>query len=173
MIVSLIVATPINLAIGKNNQLIWNLPKDMKFFMETTTGHPVIMGRKNYESIPKKFRPLKNRTNVIITRNKKYAADGCIVVNSIEGSIKALEKENYEEVFVIGGGEIYKRFLENNLIDRMYITHIEQAFDGDTFFPKVDFSQWASVTIMTHIKDEENPHNFKVIQYEKKKIKLL
>jgi dihydrofolate reductase len=173
MIVSLIVATPINLAIGKNNQLIWNLPKDMKFFMETTTGHPVIMGRKNYESIPKKFRPLKNRTNVIITRNKKYAADGCIVVNSIEDSIKVLEKENYEEVFVIGGGEIYKRFLENNLIDRMYITHIEQAFDGDTFFPKVDFSQWASVTIMTHVKDEENPHNFKVIQYEKKKIKLL
>ena len=69
------------------------------------------MGRKNYESIPKKFRPLKNRTNVIITRNKKYAADGCIVVNNLEDSIKALAKENYEEVFVIGGGEIYKRFL--------------------------------------------------------------
>ena len=173
MIVSLIVATPSNLAIGKNNQLIWNLPKDMKFFMETTTGHPVIMGRKNYESIPKKFRPLKNRTNVIITRNKKYAADGCIVVNNLEDSIKALAKENYEEVFVIGGGEIYKRFLEKNLIDRMYVTHIDQAFDGDTFFPEVDYSQWDSDTIMTHDKDEENPHSFKVIRYEKRKIKLL
>ena len=83
MIVSLIVAIPSNLVIGKNNNLIWNLPKDMKFFMETTTGHPVIMGRKNYESIPKKYRPLKNRVNVIITRNKSYKAEGCIVVNSL------------------------------------------------------------------------------------------
>lgn len=168
MIISLIVATPSNLAIGKNNQLIWNLPKDMKFFMETTTGHPVIMGRKNFESIPKKFRPLKNRTNVIITRNKNYAADGCIIVNNIEDSIKALEKENNEEVFVIGGGEIYKRFLEKKLIDRMYITHIEQVFDGDTFFPKIDFTEWESSTLITHNKDEENPHSFKVIQYNKK-----
>jgi dihydrofolate reductase len=168
MIVSLIVATPTNLAIGKNNQLIWNLPKDMKFFMETTTGHPVIMGRKNFESIPKKFRPLRNRTNVIVTRNKEYTADGCIVVNNIEDSLKALEIENNKEVFVIGGGEIYKRFLEKKLIDRMYITHIEQAFDGDTFFPEIDFSQWIPSTVMSHIKDEKNPHSFKVVQYEKK-----
>ena len=111
MIVSLIVAIPTNLAIGKNNQLIWDLPKDMKFFMETTTGNPVIMGRKNYESIPEKYRPLKNRLNVIITRNKNYKADGCIVVNNILDSLKALSIKNYEEVFVIGGGEIYKRFL--------------------------------------------------------------
>ena len=94
MIVSLIVAIPKNLAIGKNNNLIWNLPVDMKFFMETTTGHPVIMGRKNYESIPKKYRPLKNRTNVIITRNTDYKAKGCFVVNSIEDSLKLISSLN-------------------------------------------------------------------------------
>ncbi len=167
MIVSLIVAIPTNLAIGKNNQLIWDLPKDMKFFMETTTGHPVIMGRKNYESIPEKYRPLKNRLNVIITRNKNYKADGCIVVNNILDSLKALSVKNYEEVFVIGGGEIYKRFLENDLIDRMYITHIDESFDGDTFFPKVDYNKWNGKTIMNHTKDKENPHSFIVTVYEK------
>ena len=168
MIVSLIVATPNNLVIGKNNQLIWNLPKDMKFFMDTTTGHPVIMGRKNYESIPEKYRPLKNRLNVIITRNKNYTANGCIVVNNILDSIKALAEKKYEEVFVIGGGEIYKRFLENELIDRMYITHIDESFDGDTFFPVVDYNKWNSKTILIHNKDEKNPHNFKVVVYEKR-----
>ena len=84
MIVSLIVAISKNKVIGKNNQLIWNLPKDMKFFMDTTLGHPVIMGRKNFESIPEKFRPLKNRTNIIITRNKNYEALDCKVVHSIK-----------------------------------------------------------------------------------------
>ena len=167
MIISLIVAVPNNLAIGRNNKLIWNLPKDMKFFMDSTIGHPVIMGRKNYESIPEKYRPLKNRVNVIITRNKNFSAEGCLVVNSIEESIKVLREKDLEEVFIIGGGEIYKRFLEKNLIDRMYITHINESFEGDTFFPKIDFSSWKSTTIMDHIKDLENPHDFKIIRYDK------
>ena len=167
MIVSLIVAIPNNLAIGKNNKLIWNLPKDMKFFMDTTIGHPVIMGRKNFESIPEKYRPLKNRVNVIITRNKNYSAKECIVVNNIEDSIEILKDKGLKEVFIIGGGEIYKRFLENNLIDRMYITHINESFEGDTFFPKVDFDSWKSTKIMNHIKDLENPHDFRIIRYDK------
>ena len=168
MIVSLIVAIPSNLVIGKNNNLIWNLPKDMKFFMETTTGHPVIMGRKNYESIPEKYRPLKNRVNVIITRNKSYKAHGCIVVNSIEDSLTAIEKSNINEAFVIGGGEIYKRFLEKDLIKRMYVTHINESFNGDTYFPDIDFKKWDATHIMSHSKDQENPHDFKVMMYEKK-----
>ena len=168
MIVSLIVAIPSNLVIGKNNNLIWNLPKDMKFFMETTTGHPVIMGRKNYESIPEKYRPLKNRVNVIITRNKSYKAEGCIVVNSIEESLNALEKSKINEAFVIGGGEIYKRFLEKKLIQRMYVTHINESFDGDTYFPEINFKEWNTTQIMSHTKDQENPHDFKVMLYEKK-----
>ena len=167
MIVSLIVAIPKNLAIGKNNNLIWNLPVDMKFFMETTTGHPVIMGRKNYESIPKKYRPLKNRTNVIITRNTDYKAKGCIVVNSIEDSLKCLKEHDENEIFVIGGGEIYRRFLEKNLIDRMYITHIDEKFDGDTYFPEINYDEWSSRTIMEYPRDLENPHSFKIVVYEK------
>tara|TARA_B100001287_G_scaffold78044_1_gene64928 strand:- start:3380 stop:3883 length:504 start_codon:yes stop_codon:yes gene_type:complete len=167
MIVSLIVAIPSNLAIGKNNKLIWNLPRDMKFFMDTTIGHPVIMGRKNYESIPKKFRPLKNRTNVIITRNKNFKAEGCLVVNSIESSLEILKKKNLKEVFVIGGGEIYRRFLEKNLINRMYITHINENFEGDTFFPKIELSNWDSKIIMNYNKDDNNPHDFRIVRYDK------
>ena len=167
MIVSLIVAISNNKVIGKNNQLIWNLPKDMKFFMDTTLGHPVIMGRKNFESIPEKFRPLKNRTNIIITRNKNYEALDCKVVHSIKESLKCMDFGN-EEVFVIGGGEIYRKFLELDLIDKMYITHIDEFFDGDTFFPDFNLDKWISKEILNHQKDNENPHNFKVIEYYKK-----
>ena len=167
MIVSLIVAISNNKVIGKNNQLIWNLPKDMKFFMDTTLGHPVIMGRKNFESIPEKFRPLKNRTNIIITRNKNYEALDCKVVHSIEESLKCMDFGN-EEVFVIGGGEIYRKFLELDLIDKMYITHIDEFFDGDTFFPDFNLDKWISKEILNHQKDNEDPHDFKVIEYYKK-----
>lgn len=167
MIVSLIVAISNNKVIGKNNQLIWNLPKDMKFFMDTTLGHPVIMGRKNFESIPEKFRPLKNRTNIIITRNKNYEALDCKVVHSIKESLKCMDFGN-EEVFVIGGGEIYRKFLELDLIDKMYITHIDEFFDGDTFFPDFNLDKWISKEILNHQKDNENPHDFKVIEYYKK-----
>ena len=127
----------------------------------------VIMGRKNYESIPKKYRPLKNRKNVIITRNKSYKAEGCVIVNSIDESLKVLNNIENKEVFVIGGGEIYKKFLEKGFIDRMYITHIDEYFDGDTFFPEVNYKSWKSSKIHDHSKDEVNPHDFKIMVYDK------
>ena len=167
MIISIIVAISKNQVIGKNNQLIWHLPKDMKYFMDTTMDTVVIMGRKNYESIPKKYRPLKNRKNVIITRNKSYKAEGCTVVNSIDESLKVLNNIENKEVFVIGGVEIYKKFLEKGLIDRMYVTHIDEYFDGDTFFPEVNYESWKSSEILVHIKDEVNPHDFKIMVYDK------
>ena len=167
MIISIIVAISKNQVIGKNNQLIWHLPKDMKFFMDTTMNTVVIMGRKNYESIPKKYRPLKNRKNVIITRNKYYKAENCVVVNSIDESLKFLTNVEKKEVFVIGGGEIYKKFLEKGLIDRMYITHIDEQFDGDTFFPEINYSSWKSSEFLNHRKDEINPHDFKIMVYNK------
>ena len=167
MIISIIVAISKNQVIGKNNQLIWNLPKDMKYFMDTTMNTTVIMGRKNYESIPKKYRPLKNRNNVIITRNKSYKAEGCLVVNSIEESMESLRNIENKEVFVIGGGEIYKKFLEKGLIDRMYITHIDEQFDGDTFFPEINYDSWQSSELLNHKKDESNPHDFKIMVYNK------
>ena len=167
MIISIIVAISKNQVIGKNNQLIWHLPKDMKFFMDTTMDTVVIMGRKNYESIPQKYRPLKNRKNVIISRNNSYKAKGCVVVNSIDESLKFLNNIKSNEVFVIGGGEIYKKFLEKGLVDRMYVTHIEEYFDGDTFFPDVNYDNWKSTEILAHRKDENNPHDFKIMVYDK------
>ena len=167
MIVSLIVAISNNRAIGKDNQLIWQLPKDMKFFMDSTTSHPVIMGRKNYESIPEKYRPLRNRTNIIITRNKSFEANGCLVVNSIEESLRCMNFRDTEEIFVIGGGEIYKKFLDLNLIDRMYITHIDEFFEGDTFFPKIELSEWKEVKIDKRKKDENHNYDFTFIRYDK------
>ena len=167
MIISIIVAISKNQVIGKNNQLIWNLPKDMKYFMDTTMNTTVIMGRKNYESIPKKYRPLKNRNNIIITRNKSYKAEGCLVVNSVEESLESLRNVENKEVFVIGGGEIYKKFLEKGLIDRMYITHIDEQFDGDTFFPEINYDSWQSSEFLNHKKDESNPHDFKIMVYNK------
>lgn len=168
MIISLIVATAKNRVIGKNNQLIWHLPKDMKFFMDTTIYHPVIMGRKNFESIPEKYRPLKNRDNIIITRNRNYTAEGCAIVHSIEESIEYVNKNlKTNELFIIGGGEIYKKCLEMNVVDRMYITHIETAFDGDTFFPEINGENWLTETIMKHAKDDKNPHDFNIVRYNK------
>ena len=112
MVVSLIVAVSENKVIGKDNDLVWHLPTDMKFFKDTTKGHFVIMGRRNYESIPHKYRPLPNRTNVIVTRQDNYKAEGCLVVNSVEEAIKLAQKSGDKEPFVIGGGQIYKHAIE-------------------------------------------------------------
>ena len=138
MIVSIIVAVSENNVIGKDNSLIWHLPADMKFFKEKTTGHCIITGRKNYESIPEKFRPLPNRTNIVITRQKNYIAPGAIVVGSLE---EAFEKNlqigaDADEVFIIGGAEIFKQSM--HLVDKLYITRIHHNFDGDVFFPDID-----------------------------------
>ena len=115
MIVSLIVAASENQVIGKDNDLIWDLPKDMNYFKSTTQGHHVIMGRKNFESIPHKYRPLPNRINVIVTRQSSYEAEGSVVVNSIEEALRIAKEAQDKEPFIIGGGEIYRYALENDL----------------------------------------------------------
>ena len=139
MKVSLIVAVSENYVIGKDNDLIWHLPKDMRFFKETTTGHHVIMGRKNFESIPHKFRPLPNRTNIVITRQLDYKAEGCVVVNSIEEALKVAKRNGDDEAFIIGGGQIYKLAIDAGLVDRIYLTKVHHCFDGDTIFPELNF----------------------------------
>ena len=128
MKVSLIVAVAKNGVIGKDNDLIWSLPKDMRFFKETTLGHYVIMGRKNYESIPERFRPLPNRTNVVITRQSDYQAEGCVVVNSLENALELAQHNGDDEPFIIGGGQIYKLALERNLVDKIYFRFISLKF---------------------------------------------
>ena len=166
MRVSLIVAVSENGVIGKDNDLIWHLPKEMKFFKDTTQGHHVIMGRKNFESIPHKFRPLPNRTNVIVTRQSGYIAEDCIVVNSVEESIEVAKKNGDTEPFVIGGGQIYKVALENNLIDRIYLTRIHHAFEGDTFFPTLS-EDWIVVAREDNKSDVKNKYDYSFLVLEK------
>ena len=167
MKVSLIVAVSQNGMIGKDNDLIWHLPKDMKFFKDTTMGHHVIMGRKNFESIPHKFRPLPNRTNIVITRQSDYKAEDSIVVNSVEESLKVAKSNAENEAFIIGGGQIYKLALEANLIDRIYLTRIHHSFDGDTFFPELN-SDWEEIKREDCFKDNNHKYDYSFIVLEKK-----
>lgn len=166
MIVSLIVAASENQVIGKDNDLIWDLPKDMNYFKTTTQGHHVIMGRKNFESIPHKYRPLPNRINVIVTRQSSYEAEGSVVVNSIEEALKIAEEAQDKEPFIIGGGEIYRYALENDLVDRVYLTRVHKEFDGDTYFPELK-EHWELVHSEKHFADERHICDFTYLIYEK------
>jgi dihydrofolate reductase len=166
MKVSLIVAVANNGVIGKDNDLIWHLPNDMKFFKQTTTAHHVIMGRKNFESIPERFRPLPNRTNVIITRNSDYKAEGCVVVNSVEQALEVAKQNGDTQPFIIGGGQIYKLALENNLVDKIYLTKVHQNFDGDTFFPELN-NEWKEVNKTVNKADEKHAYDYDFITLER------
>lgn len=164
--VKLIVAVDSNNGIGKNNNLPWHLPADMKFFKETTVGSVVVMGRKNYESIPERFRPLPNRENVVLTKQKDFNAPNCIVFNSLEECLEQYENNGYLEVWIIGGGQIYKEALDKNLVDEMYVTHIIGEFGCDTFFPEIDLDFWSNMEmIQQNTSDEKNPHSFSIIKY--------
>lgn len=168
MIVASIAAVAENRAIGKGNDLIWDLPDDMKFFMDTTKGHHIITGRKNYESIPHKFRPLKNRVNIVVTRDAAYDAPGAVVLTDIHEAIALARTAGEDECFVIGGGEIYALALRENLLDRMYITHVHDTFDADTYYPEFDPSQWTATVLAEHAVDERHPHAFTIVRYDRK-----
>ena len=165
--VALIVAVAENGVIGKDNDLIWHLPKDMRFFKETTIGHHVIMGRKNFESIPHKYRPLTDRTNIVITRQLGFKAEGCIVVNSVVAALDIAKNNGDTEPFIIGGGQIYKISLEQNLVDRIYLTKIHHNFDGDTFFPELN-SEWKEINREDCFSDEKNKYDYSFLVLEKK-----
>tara|TARA_Y100000782_G_scaffold115604_1_gene161405 strand:- start:9251 stop:9769 length:519 start_codon:yes stop_codon:yes gene_type:complete len=165
--VSLIAAVAENAAIGKDNDLIWYLPRDLKFFKDTTAGHAVIMGRRNYHSIPEKYRPLPGRENIVVTFQEAFAAPGCKVTNSVEEAIELAIKDGDEEPFIIGGGQIYKYALEQDLVDRLYITRVHESFDGDTFFPSYDESKWQLVWSEKHDPDHRHKYGFTFYQYDK------
>ena len=165
MSISIIVAVGSNNAIGKNNDLIWHLPADMKFFKEKTTGHCIITGRKNYESIPLKFRPLSNRTNIIITRKKDYDAPGAIIVDSIDAAITTAKSLSKDELFIIGGGDIFRQSL--HLADTIYLTRIHHSFEADVFFPDLNMNEWKEVSKVNGIKDEKNPYDFTFFVYKR------
>ena len=165
MTVSLIVAVSENNVIGKDRDLIWHLPNDMRFFKKTTLGHYVIMGRKNFESIPHKYRPLSQRTNVIISRNKDYKAPGCIVVNTIEDAIALAKTDGDLEPFIIGGGEIYNLALKNNLINKIYLTRVHKIFEGDTYFPRLS-DEWKEIDRVECKSDDKHVCDYTFLVYK-------
>jgi dihydrofolate reductase len=165
MILSAIAALSKNRVIGRNNDLPWRLPDDMKFFMETTKGHHVIMGRKNYDSLKDKFKPLPNRTNIIITRQKDLHAPGCIVLHDIQSAIALAEKNGETECFIIGGSEIYN--LAMPFTTRLYLTEIDAHIEGDTHFPAIDKNQWKEKARRHHPKDERHAYAFDIVTYDK------
>lgn len=154
MIVTIVVAISENNAIGKNNQLLWHLPADLKHFRLITTGHTVIMGRKTYDSVGK---PLPNRRNIIITR-QDITIEGCEVVKSIEAALALCADE--EEVFIVGGAEIYRQAM--HLTDRIYLTIVHQKFEADSFFPEINYNEWRETEREDHQPDEKNklPYSF-------------
>ncbi len=166
MNLSIIVATDENFLIGNNNTLPWHLPADMKFFKEKTTGHCVITGRKNYESIPEKFRPLPNRTNIIISRQLNYKAQGAMVVSIPEEALQKAKEKNDDEVFIIGGGEIFKMFLP--MVNKIYLTMIHHKFTGNVFFPEINFSEWLLLKKESFEPDEKNKFPFSINELTRK-----
>ena len=165
MIVSLIAALSENRVIGKNNDLPWRLPDDMKYFMETTSGHYVIMGRKNYQSLPEKFRPLPNRTNIVITRSSDFSAPGCQVVHTLVDALEIARQANQKEIFIIGGAEIYALSLPH--AHRLYLTEIKAEVAGDTYFPNVNLTEWKELSRSQHSTDNKHPFAFDFVIYEK------
>jgi dihydrofolate reductase len=161
--ISLIAAIGKNNELGKGNTLVWKMPTDLKYFREKTSGHPVIMGRKTFESIG---RPMPNRRNIVITRDKNYLRRGVDVVHSLEEALALAKLEKKEEIFIIGGAEIYKQAM--NLADRLYITHIEaEDKDADTFFPEIIPIVWNEISREEHKKDKENPFDYTFSVYER------
>ena len=154
----LIAAISKNNEIGKNNQLLWHLPDDFKRFKTLTTGHYIIMGRKTFESFPK---PLPNRTHIIISRQKNYAVENCIVVSSLEEAIKVCPKN--EDIYIIGGGEIYKQSID--FADKLEITLVDHDFEADTFFPEIDENKWKIDFEEFHPKDERHLYDFTFLTY--------
>lgn len=150
--INIIAAIDSKRGLGKDNKLIWHISDDLKRFKSLTQNHPIIMGRKTFQSIGKS---LPQRTNVVVTSDLNFKAEDAIVVNSIEEAItKAKESDGFEEIYIIGGGQIFAKALENDLVDRLYLTLIEGDFNADTFFP--DYSKFRVIS-----KENHNFDNYK------------
>jgi dihydrofolate reductase len=159
MMISFVVAAAKNNVIGKDNQLLWCLPNDMKYFKNVTWGMPVVMGRKTFESLGK---PLKGRKNIIITRQAGWNVAGTIPVKSLEDASFLVKNMDVKEMMVIGGGEIFRMAFEK--AKRIYLTRVDAAPEGDTFFPAIDPKLWRLVSQKDHEADEKNKyaHSFEV-----------
>ncbi len=158
--ITLIAAIGKNGELGKDNDLIWHLPNDLKRFKKVTSGHHVIMGRKTFESLGK---PLPKRTNIIITRNSDYTAEGCVVVHSLQAAIEAAKAD--DNPYILGGAQIYKQSLE--IADVLDLTLVDAELDADAFFPKIDLSIWKETSRQDFKADEKHQYNYSFVSYKK------
>jgi len=149
--ISIVVAVSENNAIGRNNQLLWHLPNDLRFFKNTTWGAAVIMGRKTFESVNK---PLPGRTNIVITTNKSWHADQVLVAAGVEEAIAIARELHHKDIYIIGGGEIYRQSINNT--DRVYLTRVHGIFEADVFFDKLPENQWKLISSEKHEPDEKH-----------------
>jgi dihydrofolate reductase len=160
--ITIIAAIAKNNALGKDNDLIWYLPADLKRFKKVTTGHYILMGRNTFESIGK---PLPNRTTIIITRNKNYFKEGCLIAGSLEEAIELAKEE--AQLFIIGGAQIYKEIIAKNLADQLDITLVHSEFEADVFFPEIDAKIWEEAAREDFKADEKNDYDYSFISYKK------
>ncbi len=161
--ISIIVAIAQNLAIGKNNDLLWHLPADLKHFKQLTTGRTVIMGERTFLSLPR--RPLPNRRNIVVTDKADLQFDGCEMAHSIDEAARLCRPD--EENFVIGGGSIYRQFMP--LADTLHITWVYRDFEADTFFPAIDAATWEAVAQSERQRDEATELEFAFVTYKRRK----
>lgn len=163
--ISIIVAATENMVIGNaNNDMPWHLPTDLQNFKRITTGHFVIMGRKCWESIPEKFRPLSNRNNIVVTRDVNYVAEGATVINDLETILKVFKNDGEDgEVFVIGGGEIYKEAFK--YADKLYMTQIQGDIQGDVYLEGLNFTEWKLIETVPW--GLENDITFRFTKFER------
>ena len=164
MIISLVVAASTNNAIGKQGQLLWNLPNDMKFFKNITWAMPVAMGRKTFEALNSK--PLNGRLNVVITRQKNFTADNVVVVNNLTDAVFIAKEQDYKELMIIGGGEIYKEAMP--IANKIYITRVHHIFeDADAFFPVIDETKFSLTSKQDFFKDDKHAYDYSFELWEK------
>ena len=153
-LISIIAAIGSNRELGKNNKLLWHIPDDLKRFKEITSGHPVIMGRTTFESLGN--RPLPDRTNIIVTRDKNYQAKNCLITHSLDEAINVAQNYGKKEIFIIGGGKVYQQAI--NIADKLYLTIVRGQFEADTFFP--DYSRFKKVIFQKKGKYQDYSYTF-------------
>jgi dihydrofolate reductase len=169
----LIAAIGKNQELGRNNDLLWRLKSDMQFFKTLTSGHWVIMGRKSWESLPPRFRPLPNRTNAVVSRNADFSAEGAHVFSNLQSAIDEARTLQAEKIFIIGGAQIYRQAIEEKLVDEMYLTHVNGSFDdADVFFPVIEESNWHIQEIGRFDADLNNEFSGRFLHYTKNSVKF-
>lgn len=154
--IAYVVAMDENRLIGRDNDLPWRLPDDMSWFRRQTIGKPCIMGRKTYDSLPERFRPLPGRLNIVVTRNRQYDAPGAVVVHSVDDALRAAG--DAEEIIIVGGADLFRRLLP--VVDRLYLTQVHSAVEGDVYFPEFDQTEWIEVHRQAHPADERHAYAF-------------